>query len=96
MNAFDFCIKANLIATGGVDRTIRVWHPNIFTAPVGKLVGHLFTIIDLVINQADQYIISLSSARVIRIWDIASMSLLQVGILVCHQQIDPMLTTSTL
>lgn len=78
VNAFDYCISANLIATGGADKTIRVWHSSIFTAPVGKLVGHLFTIVDIVINQSDQHVISLSSARVIRVWDINAMSPLQI------------------
>ena len=36
VNAFDFCAKANIIATGGVDKIVRVWHPHIFTRPTGK------------------------------------------------------------
>ena len=37
VNAFDYCAKANIIATGGVDKVIRVWHPHIFSRPTGKL-----------------------------------------------------------
>lgn len=36
VNCFDFCARANIVATGGVDKTIRVWHPHIFTRPTGK------------------------------------------------------------
>ena len=36
VNSFDFCVKANIIATGGVDKVIRVWHPHIFSRPTGQ------------------------------------------------------------
>ena len=58
---------------------IRLWHPNILSRPTGKMVGHLFTIIDIVMNEKDQHIISLSTARVFRVWDIHTLSCLQVS-----------------
>lgn len=78
VNAFDYCARSNIIATGGVDKVIRVWHPHIFSRPTGKLMGHLFTIVDIVCNEKDQHIISLSTARVVRIWDIHTLTSLQV------------------
>ncbi|KAL4237521.1 WD repeat-containing protein 64 [Mactra antiquata] len=78
VNAFDYCAKANIIATGGVDKVIRVWHPHIFSRPTGKLLGHLFTIVDICCNERDQHIISLSTARVFRVWDIHTLTSLQV------------------
>ncbi|KAK3736912.1 hypothetical protein RRG08_000654 [Elysia crispata] len=78
VNCFDFCARANIIATGGVDKVIRVWHPHIFSRPTGKLLGHLFTIIDIAINERDQHIISLSTARVFRVWDIHTLTCLQI------------------
>lgn len=78
VNCFDFCAPANIIATGGVDKIIRVWHPHIFTRPTGKLIGHLFTIADICCNERDQQIISLSTARVIRVWDIQTLTSLQI------------------
>ncbi|XP_007481615.1 WD repeat-containing protein 64 isoform X1 [Monodelphis domestica] len=77
-NTFIYCLKANLIVTGGDDKILRLWHPNISTKPVGKLVGHMFSITELVINEKDQHVISLSSAKVFRVWDIQTLSLLQV------------------
>ena len=44
----------------------------------GKLIGHLFTIVDISSNEKDQHIISLSTARVFRIWDIHTLTSLQV------------------
>ncbi|XP_008983990.4 WD repeat-containing protein 64 isoform X1 [Callithrix jacchus] len=77
-NTFCYCVKANVIVTGGDDRVIRLWHPNISTKPVGKLVGHMFSITEIVINEKDQHVVSLSSAKVFRVWDIQTLSLLQV------------------
>ncbi|KAL8568266.1 hypothetical protein ACOMHN_040839 [Nucella lapillus] len=78
VNCFDYCARANILATGGVDKVIRVWHPHIFSRPTGKLMGHLFTIIDIACNERDQHIISLSTARVFRVWDIHTLTCLQV------------------
>ncbi|XP_028013882.1 WD repeat-containing protein 64 isoform X2 [Eptesicus fuscus] len=77
-NTFCYCIKANVIVTGGDDKVLRLWHPNISTKPVGKLVGHMFSITEIVTNEKDQLVISLSSAKVFRVWDIQTLSLLQV------------------
>ena len=46
---------------------------------VGKLLGHLFTVVDICCNEKDQHIISLSTARVIRVWDIHTLTSLQVS-----------------
>ncbi|XP_069117610.1 WD repeat-containing protein 64-like isoform X3 [Argopecten irradians] len=78
VNCFSYCAKANIIATGGVDKVIRVWHPHIFSRPTGKLMGHLFTIVDICCNERDQHLISLSTARVFRVWDIHTLTCLQV------------------
>ncbi|XP_066479167.1 WD repeat-containing protein 64 [Tiliqua scincoides] len=78
VNAFTYCGKANIIVTGGDDKILRMWHPNINTKPVGKLMGHLFSITEIVTNEKDQHIISLSTAKIFRVWDIQTLSLLQV------------------
>ena len=79
VNAFDFSESANIIATGGTDKIVRVWHRGIMSEPAARLVGHAFTIVDIVINDTDLHIISLSTERVIRVWDIRTHTLLQVG-----------------
>ncbi|XP_034966417.1 WD repeat-containing protein 64 [Zootoca vivipara] len=78
VNAFTYCGKANIVVTGGDDKILRLWHPNINTKPVGKLMGHLFTITEIVTNEKDQHIISLSTAKIFRVWDIQTLSLMQV------------------
>jgi len=71
-----------VIATGGIDKIVRLWHAGILGRgePTAKLSGHQFTIVDIVINDTDQHVISLSSARVIRVWDMQTLSVLQVGL----------------
>lgn len=49
------------------------------TVCLGKLMGHLFTVTDIACNERDQHIISLSTARVFRVWDIHTLTCLQVG-----------------
>ncbi|XP_071795581.1 WD repeat-containing protein 64-like isoform X1 [Asterias amurensis] len=78
VNCFAFCAHANVIATGGNDKIIRIWHPHIFSRPTGKMIGHLFTIIDVAVNEKDQHVVSLSTARVFRVWDIHTLTSLQV------------------
>ncbi|XP_059147983.1 WD repeat-containing protein 64-like isoform X2 [Physella acuta] len=78
VNCFDYCARANIIATGGIDKILRLWHPHIYSRPSGRLIGHLFTIVDIAINETDQHIISLSTARVFRVWDIHTLTCLQV------------------
>lgn len=80
VNTFGYCHSANVIATGGVDKVIRVWHPGIFSGPSGRLFGHMFTIVEIEMNDADQHIISLSTSREIRVWDILTLTALQVSL----------------
>ncbi|XP_026525089.1 WD repeat-containing protein 64 [Notechis scutatus] len=86
VNAFTYCVKANIIVTGGEDKILRLWHPNINTKPVGKLIGHLFSITEIVTNEKDQHIISLSTAKgfkddnqgTVKIWDFGSGQILKI------------------
>uniref|UniRef100_A0A8B9QKP4 WD repeat domain 64 n=1 Tax=Apteryx owenii TaxID=8824 RepID=A0A8B9QKP4_APTOW len=78
VNAFTYCGKSNVIVTGGDDRLLRMWHPNINTKPIGRLPGHLHSVVEIVTNEKDQHVISLSSAKIFRVWDIQTLTLLQV------------------
>uniref|UniRef100_A0A8C3JIN2 WD repeat domain 64 n=1 Tax=Calidris pygmaea TaxID=425635 RepID=A0A8C3JIN2_9CHAR len=78
VNAFTYCAKAKVIVTGGNDKLLRLWHPTINSRPTGKLSGHQHRIVEIVTNEKDQHVISLSSAKIFRVWDIRTLSLLQV------------------
>ncbi|KAM7118480.1 WD repeat-containing protein 64 [Ciconia maguari] len=78
VNAFTYCRKAKVIVTGGHDKLLRLWHPTINSRPTGKLSGHQHSVVEIVTNEKDQHVISLSSAKIFRVWDIQTLSLLQV------------------
>ncbi|XP_078261977.1 WD repeat-containing protein 64-like [Rhinoraja longicauda] len=85
VNAFDYCVKANTFVTGGEDKIVRLWNPNMFGKPKAMLSGHNCIITEVVINEADQHIISLSTEGMFRVWDIQTIAVLQVFILGEHQ-----------
>ncbi|XP_068041044.1 WD repeat-containing protein 64 isoform X6 [Anomalospiza imberbis] len=78
VNAFTYCGKAKVIVTGGNDRILRLWNPVVTFSPTGKLLGHKHSIVEIVTNEKDQHVISLSCAKVFRVWDIQTLSPLQV------------------
>jgi WD40 repeat protein len=78
LNTFCYCSQANILATGGKDKYIRLYNPLILSKTIGKLPGHLFTIVDLACNEKDQQLISLSAERVFRVWDLSTFKCLQI------------------
>ncbi|XP_071595187.1 WD repeat-containing protein 64 isoform X2 [Heliangelus exortis] len=78
VNAFTYCGKAKTIVTGGHDKLLRLWNPVINSKPIGKLSGHQHSVVEIVTNEKDQHVISLSTAKIFRVWDIQTLSLLQV------------------
>ncbi|KAM9563204.1 LOW QUALITY PROTEIN: WD repeat-containing protein 64 [Guaruba guarouba] len=78
VNAFTYCRKAKFIVTGGNDKYLHLWHPAVNSKPSGKLLGHPHSIVEIVTNEKDQHVISLSSAKIFRVWDVQTLSLLQV------------------
>ncbi|XP_069787105.1 WD repeat-containing protein 64-like isoform X2 [Narcine bancroftii] len=85
VNAFDYCVKANTFVTGGEDKIVRLWNPNMFSKAKALLVGHNCIITEVVINEADQHIISLSTEGMFRVWDIQTIAILQIFILGEHK-----------
>ncbi|XP_072188308.1 WD repeat-containing protein 64 [Excalfactoria chinensis] len=78
VNAFTYCGKAKVIVTGGNDKVLRLWHPWINTRPTGKLSGHQHSVVEIVTNEKDQQVISLSFAKIFIVWDLQTLSMLQV------------------
>ncbi|KAM6238453.1 LOW QUALITY PROTEIN: WD repeat-containing protein 64-like [Porphyrio hochstetteri] len=78
INAFTYCRKAEVIVTGGHDKLLHLWHPAVNSSPTGQLSGHQHSIVEIVTTEKDQHVISLSCAKIFRVWDIQTLSLLQV------------------
>lgn len=66
----------NFLATGGMDRSVFLWTPY-NSSPLSALVGHSASVCSLVINEKDGQLISLSTDKNIRVWDIRSHRCLQ-------------------
>ncbi|XP_027540066.1 WD repeat-containing protein 64 isoform X7 [Neopelma chrysocephalum] len=78
VSAFTYCGKAKVVVTGGNDRVLRLWNPAVNIRPTGKLFGHKHGVVEIVTNEKDQHVISLSCAKVFRVWDIQTLAPLQV------------------
>eukprot|EP00854_Cymbomonas_tetramitiformis_P011779 gene11779-13904_t len=74
--SFDFCRSYNFVASCGVERHILMWNP--FTGrSVGALHGHSASVQEVMLNEEENQLISLSTDKVIKIWDIRSHKCLQ-------------------
>jgi WD40 repeat protein len=82
-----------LIATGGLDRKLTIWNPYV-TKPTWLLEGHHDSIVEVIINELHNQIISLSADKHIRIWDIRRMDCLQTLYDDCLQAPDDRLTAA--
>uniref|UniRef100_A0A3P8SMW7 Uncharacterized protein n=1 Tax=Amphiprion percula TaxID=161767 RepID=A0A3P8SMW7_AMPPE len=63
-------ITIYLLATGGMDRLIRLWNPHFSGKPTGVLKGHSAPIIFLCISSEDSQIFSVSNDNTVKIWHI--------------------------
>ncbi|XP_078507939.1 EF-hand calcium-binding domain-containing protein 8 isoform X2 [Lissotriton helveticus] len=74
---FDYCPEMNILLTGGIDPSIRVWNPFVTTSPVAVMKGHMACVTHLLANGKEHIIISVSKDKNIRIWDIRDHMCLQ-------------------
>ena len=73
---FDTCQTYNFIVSCGLERNILLWNP--FTGKsVGSLTGHTASVIDVIVNERDNQMLSLSMDKCVKIWDIRSNKCLQ-------------------
>jgi WD40 repeat protein len=67
----------HLLASGGTDRTIRLWHPN-DGRPTQVLMGHKSWIWKVIFSPNGQLLASASYDHTVRIWNVQSGKCLQV------------------
>eukprot|EP00794_Sanderia_malayensis_P006938 gene6938-7717_t len=70
VRTFDFCKEKNIIATGGMDRLIRLWNPYVPSKPIGILRGHVTPIFYLFVVAEDNRLFSISNDKTIKVWDL--------------------------
>ncbi|BFI40394.1 hypothetical protein MPTK2_7g09070 [Marchantia polymorpha subsp. ruderalis] len=72
----EYCRSYNFIVTCGLERYINIWNP--FTAKLmGVLHGHEASVLDVVVNETDNQIVSIAADSVIKVWDMRSSRCLQ-------------------
>ncbi|XP_032899089.1 uncharacterized protein LOC116984909 [Amblyraja radiata] len=67
---FDFCKENNLVATGGLDKIVRLWNPHLPRRPIGMLQGHSSPVIFLNIDEGTHRLFSIALDKIIKVWDI--------------------------
>ncbi|KAI8804253.1 WD40-repeat-containing domain protein, partial [Cladochytrium replicatum] len=77
VSAFAYCKFPVTLITGGTDRQLRLWNPYRMHHPMAALKGHNAPIVDIAINNFSGQIISLSSDKVIKVWDIRKQQCVQ-------------------
>ncbi|KAL7754106.1 hypothetical protein RI367_000086 [Sorochytrium milnesiophthora] len=77
VRCFDFCRRPSFLVTGGRDKLVHLWNPYVLSKCAGTLTGHNATVVDIIVNQPDGHVISLSEDKVIKIWNIRNMNCLQ-------------------
>ncbi|XP_036384187.1 WD repeat-containing protein on Y chromosome [Megalops cyprinoides] len=81
VKCFDFCKSLNLLVTGGMDPSVRLWNQYVTSRPVAVLHGHHTTVLDVAIYEPLGQIFSYSMDAVLKIWDISSQRCLRTLLL---------------
>ncbi|KAL3142584.1 hypothetical protein ABBQ38_002902 [Trebouxia sp. C0009 RCD-2024] len=76
VRAVDWSKAYSFIASGGLDRNVMLWNPFQLQS-MATLQGHAAAITHITINERSNQIISLSSDKVIKVWDIRNNRCLQ-------------------
>uniref|UniRef100_T1J7X5 WD repeat-containing protein on Y chromosome n=1 Tax=Strigamia maritima TaxID=126957 RepID=T1J7X5_STRMM len=77
INCFDYNDKLGVIATGGIDRCLRIWNPFINRRCMATFYGHSTPITHVVIiDEADQ-VLSLSTDKSLKVWDLKDETCVQ-------------------
>ncbi|MDE2997522.1 MAG: hypothetical protein OXU79_00415 [Gemmatimonadota bacterium] len=78
-----FSPKAPVLATGSLDRTIRIWHTETST-PIASLTGHKSFINSVAFSPDGATLASGSADRTVRLWDLSTRS--EIGRLLGHEK----------
>ncbi|KAI9220970.1 hypothetical protein BC828DRAFT_98242 [Blastocladiella britannica] len=77
VNAFAICRFPVALITVGADRKVRLWNPRRIANPQASMRGHAAPILDVQVQQSLGLCVTLSSDKVIKVWDIRKMACVQ-------------------
>ncbi|XP_076818537.1 cilia- and flagella-associated protein 337-like isoform X2 [Clavelina lepadiformis] len=76
VKTFDFCTATNIVATGGMDRIVRLWNPYVPQKATGLLRGHSSPVVFISIDGEDGRIFSISADKCLKCWDLVEQNCL--------------------
>jgi WD40 repeat protein len=77
LNCFAYCSFPQSIATGGMDRVIRLWNPHRLSSPTSTLIGHPAPVLAMSVNRWSGHLLSICADKHLKIWDIRHQTCLQ-------------------
>lgn len=63
VKTFDLCTVKNVLATGGMDRIVRLWNPYLPSRPIARLRGHGAPIFLVKIAEEDDRLFSIAADK---------------------------------
>jgi len=76
VHSWCWCKSYKWFASGGLDRQIIVWNPYTQRA-ITSLQGHNAPILDVLVNETQHQLISMSVDKVVKVWDIRNYKCIQ-------------------
>ncbi|CAH1253656.1 EFCAB8 [Branchiostoma lanceolatum] len=73
----DFCNIKNVIATGGMDWTVRIWNPYVTTKATTVFRGHGSAVLHVMWIDQGQHIVSVDKGKNIKVWDVREHNCVQ-------------------
>ncbi|XP_078673721.1 WD repeat-containing protein on Y chromosome-like isoform X1 [Branchiostoma floridae x Branchiostoma belcheri] len=73
----DFCSIKNVIATGGMDWTVRIWNPYVTTKATTVFRGHNSAVLHVMWTDQGQHIVSVDKGKNMKVWDVREHNCVQ-------------------
>lgn len=78
VHSWCWCKNYRLFASGGIDRQIIIWDVHSYSKKAQNyLQGHNATVLDLMVNEEQHQLISMSVDKVVKVWDLRNCQCIQ-------------------